>query len=79
MHEATRAFSVSKPAITKHLKVLEEHGVITREIQGRRHVLHLNRDSIESAGAWFDQQRALWTRMFDTVDEYLNEVESGDE
>jgi DNA-binding transcriptional ArsR family regulator len=42
--DATAGFGVSKPAITKHVKVLEETGVVTREVEGRTHVLSLELD-----------------------------------
>ena len=71
--DATRDFGVSKPAISKHLKVLEETGVVTRVIVGRTHRLSLDTQALGEAAAWMDRQRALWTRMFDVVDEYLKE------
>jgi DNA-binding transcriptional ArsR family regulator len=42
--DATAGFGVSKPAITKHVKVLEETGVLTRVVEGRTHVLSLELD-----------------------------------
>jgi DNA-binding transcriptional ArsR family regulator len=71
--EVTRDFGVSKPAISKHLKVLEETGVVTRVVEGRTHRLSLEPRVIGDAAEWMDRQRALWERMFDAFDEYLNE------
>jgi DNA-binding transcriptional ArsR family regulator len=71
--EATRGFDVSKPAISKHLKVLEETGVITRSIEGRTHRLSLQPGVLEGAADWLDRQRQIWTRLFDVVDDYLKE------
>ena len=71
--EVTRDFGVSKPAISKHLKVLEETGVVTRVVVGRTHRLSLEPDVLSVAADWMDQQRAVWTRLFDVVDEYLKE------
>ncbi len=48
--EATGGFGVSKPAISKHLKVLEETGVVTREVEGRTHRLSLEPDVLERGG-----------------------------
>jgi len=70
---ATAGFGVSKPAISKHLKVLEETGVVTRVVDGRTHVLSLEPDVLTEAADWMDRQRALWGRLFDVVDEYLKE------
>ncbi len=74
--EATVGFGVSKPAISKHLKVLEQTGVVTRVVEGRTHRLVLRPDSLGEAADWMDRQRAIWTRLFDVVDEYLKEDRS---
>ena len=71
--DATAGFGVSKPAISKHLKVLEQTGVVTRVVEGRTHRLVLRPDSLGEAADWMDRQRAIWTRLFDVVDEYLKE------
>lgn len=71
--EATAGFGVSKPAISKHLKVLEENGVVTRVVDGRTHLLSLDPAVLDEAAEWMDRQRAVWTRLFDAVDDYLKE------
>jgi len=71
--ELTRGFDVSKPAISKHLKVLEETGVITRVVEGRTHRLSLEPEVLDEAADWMNRQRALWGRLFDVVDEHLKE------
>jgi DNA-binding transcriptional ArsR family regulator len=70
---ATAGFGVSKPAISKHLRVLEETGVVTRVVEGRTHRLSLDTFALGEAAEWMDRQRVLWARMFDVVDEYLKE------
>jgi DNA-binding transcriptional ArsR family regulator len=71
--EATRDFDVSKPAISKHLKVLEEAGTIVRVIDGRTHRLRLRERPLDDAYAWMTRQRELWERKLDTVEQYLRE------
>jgi DNA-binding transcriptional ArsR family regulator len=71
--EATRDFPVSKPAISKHLKVLEESGVVVRVIDGRKHRLSLDPRALDEAAEWMDVQRARWSALFDAVDDYLKE------
>ena len=71
--EATGDFAVSKPAISRHLKVLEEAGAIVRVIDGRTHRLRLSDHALEGAHAWMSDQRAIWERKFDVVDAYLAE------
>jgi DNA-binding transcriptional ArsR family regulator len=74
--QATDGFGVSKPAISRHVKVLEETGVVTRVVDGRTHRLTLDPEVLSQAADWMDRQRAMWARMFDVVDEYLKEEES---
>jgi DNA-binding transcriptional ArsR family regulator len=69
----TRGFGVSKPTISKHLKVLERAGVVVRTVEGRTHQLELNVVPLIEAADWFDRQRVVWTRMFDAVDDLLRE------
>jgi DNA-binding transcriptional ArsR family regulator len=71
--EATGGFGVSKPAISKHLKVLEEAGTIVRVIDGRTHRLRLRQRPLDDAYAWMTRQRELWERKLDTVEEFLRE------
>lgn len=71
--EATGDFGVSKPAISRHLKVLEEAGAIVRVIDGRTHRLRIRERPLRDAAEWMNAQRELWERKLDTVEEYLRE------
>jgi len=71
--QATGDFGVSKPAISRHLKVLEEAGAIVRVIDGRTHRLRIPERSLSEAHDWMSRQRELWERKLDVVDEYLKE------
>jgi DNA-binding transcriptional ArsR family regulator len=70
---ATAGLDVSKPAVTKHLKVLEGAGLVTREVEGRTHRLRLAEQPLVQAGGWIERQRVLWESKFDTIEEYLEE------
>jgi DNA-binding transcriptional ArsR family regulator len=71
--EASRGLGVSKPTISRHLKLLEDAGVVTRVIDGRTHRLELRPETLAETAAWIERQRARWERLFDVVDEYLEE------
>ena len=71
--EVTRDFGVSKPTISRHLKTLEEAGVVSRVIAGRNHRLALRPDTLAEASGWIENQRRRWEALFDAVDEYLDE------
>jgi DNA-binding transcriptional ArsR family regulator len=71
--EASRDLGVSKPTISRHLKLLEEAGLVTRVIDGRTHRLSLQPDTLADAAQWIDSQRTRWERLFDVVGDYLEE------
>jgi DNA-binding transcriptional ArsR family regulator len=71
--EASRNLGVSKPTISRHLKLLEEAGVVTRVIDGRTHRLALDPQTLADTADWIESQRARWERLFDVVGEYLEE------
>jgi DNA-binding transcriptional ArsR family regulator len=71
--QATSGFGVSKPAISRHLKVLEEAGVVVRRIDGRTHRLALDPTALAQAADWMDRQRARWSGALDAVGDYLEE------
>jgi DNA-binding transcriptional ArsR family regulator len=71
--EASRDLGVSKPTISRHLRLLEEAGVVTRVIDGRTHRLALRPETLAETAEWIERQRARWERLFDVVGEYLEE------
>jgi len=71
--EATRGFAVAKPTLSRHLRVLEDAGLIARVVEGRTHRLRLNPKPLTEAEAWLEAQRARWERLFDVVEQYLEE------
>ena len=71
--EVTRDFGVSKPTISRHLRMLEEAGVVSRVIDGRTHRLSLRPETLAETSDWIERQRTRWERLFDVVGEYLEE------
>src|SRR5215510_869520 len=69
-------FTVSAPAITKHLRVLESSGLITRRKEGRVNYCSLNEASLREADDWIQQQRAFWEQQLNALENYL-EKEKG--
>jgi DNA-binding transcriptional ArsR family regulator len=68
---ATAGLGVSKPAISRHLRVLEEAGVLVRQVEGRTHRLSLDRRPLDAASAWIERHRAIWEAKFDAVADHL--------
>ena len=71
--EASRGLGVSKPTISRHLKLLENAGVVSRVVDGRTHRLGLRPETLAEAAEWIEAQRVRWERLFDVVGEYLEE------
>jgi DNA-binding transcriptional ArsR family regulator len=71
--DVTRDFRVSKPTISRHLRILEEAGVVSRVVVGRNHRLALRSETLADAEQWIEEQRTRWERLFDVVGEYLEE------
>jgi DNA-binding transcriptional ArsR family regulator len=69
----TRDLGVSKPTISRHLKLLEEAGVVSRVVDGRTHRLALRPEALAEAADWIESQRRRWERLFEVVGEYLEE------
>jgi DNA-binding transcriptional ArsR family regulator len=74
--KASGGLGVSKPAVTKHLKVLEDAGVVSRTVAGRTHVLRLEPRSLREASEWLDLHRSLWAAKFEAVERHLAEAKA---
>jgi DNA-binding transcriptional ArsR family regulator len=68
---ATTGLDVSKPAISRHVRVLEDAGVVERTVRGRTHILALNMAALDEGRDWLDRQHAVWEHLFDAVDDHL--------
>jgi len=60
VHEIARAFPVSRPAISKHLRVLHEANLVTERKLGRLRMYHLNPEPLRDLDRWLEQYRNLW-------------------
>jgi DNA-binding transcriptional ArsR family regulator len=58
--ELAEPFAMSLPAISKHLRVLQEAGLVSRTKDGRIHRLQLEADALKEALAWLEQYREFW-------------------
>jgi DNA-binding transcriptional ArsR family regulator len=67
---------MSLPAVTKHLKVLERAGLITKTRDAQWRPCKLNGDAFKDVASWMEQYRAYWEESFDRLDAYLKTVTS---
>ena len=65
---------MSLPAITKHLKVLEKAGLITKTREAQWRPCQLNGAAFQDVADWVEQYRTLWEQRFDRLDDYLKTV-----
>lgn len=72
--ELAKPFDISGPAITKHLKVLEKAGLITKEKEAQWRPCKLNGTPLKMANDWVEQYRQFWEESFDRLEEYLNKM-----
>ncbi|MDA0994792.1 MAG: metalloregulator ArsR/SmtB family transcription factor [Proteobacteria bacterium] len=69
--ELAAPFKISKPAVTKHMKILERAGLIDRKIQGRIHQCSLSTSGLKTAEDWINFHRSFWESRFDALDNLL--------
>ncbi|MGH7152818.1 MAG: ArsR/SmtB family transcription factor [Acetobacteraceae bacterium] len=74
--ELAGPFDISMPAISKHLKVLERAGLITRGREAQWRPCRLRAEPLKSAAEWLGHYRALWEQSFDRLDDYLGRLQS---
>ncbi len=70
--ELAKPFDMSLPAISKHLRILEEAGLLTREKDGRVHHIQLDSKPLQDATAWLDRYRRFWGDRFKSLEAYIN-------
>src|SRR5881398_2582180 len=76
--ELAAPFEMSMPAISRHLKVLEHAGLISRARQAQRRPCRLAPEPMKQAAEWLDGYRRHWEVSFDRLDEYLQVMKAKD-
>jgi DNA-binding transcriptional ArsR family regulator len=69
--ELASQFDISLNGVSKHIKVLENAGLIKREIKGRTHYCQLNPTPLQQANEWIEYYRAFWNQRLDALGTYL--------
>jgi DNA-binding transcriptional ArsR family regulator len=76
VNELAEPFALSLPGISKHLKVLERSGLITRSRQAQFRPCHLERPALDAALDWIETNRRLWSERFDKLDDHLRSLQA---
>jgi DNA-binding transcriptional ArsR family regulator len=75
VNELAAPFAMSLPGVSKHLKVLERSGLISRRRDAQFRPCHLEVDVLDGAFDWIDEHRRLWNERFDKLDAHLHEIQ----
>ncbi|MBG0800733.1 helix-turn-helix transcriptional regulator [Methylocystis sp. H4A] len=78
VNELSAPFSISQPAISKHLKVLEQAGLISRGRVAQSRPCRLEAAPLRDLAGWLETYRRFWDQSFDRLDAYLKELQKGD-
>lgn len=76
VNELAGPFKMSLPAVSKHLKVLEKAGLISRSREAQWRPCRLMAEPLREASDWIDRYRDFWEQSFDRLDEYLKELQA---
>ena len=69
-------FKVSRPAISKHVKILNECGLVTVKQEGRERICTAELGKLGEVSDWVEQYRKFWEQKLDALEEYLEELQS---
>jgi DNA-binding transcriptional ArsR family regulator len=78
VNELAKPFAMSLPAVSRHLKVLEHAGLISRGRDAQWRPAKLEAAPLEQASAYIDKYRRFWDESFDRLDEYITELQLKD-
>jgi DNA-binding transcriptional ArsR family regulator len=76
--ELAAPFAMSLPAVSRHLKVLEHAGLITRGRDAQRRPCRLRAEALEAVTAWAEHTRRTWEQRFDRLEAYLQEMQAAE-
>lgn len=79
VNELAEPFDISLPAVSRHLKVLERAGLITRSRRAQWRPCRLEAEPLEDAAHWLGQYRRFWEERFDRLDEHLQSMQEEDQ
>ncbi|TMI77836.1 MAG: helix-turn-helix transcriptional regulator [Bacteroidetes bacterium] len=76
MNSVAQKFDISRPAISKHIKILTQCGLIVIKQDGRHRYCEAKLDKLNEVSDWVEQHRKFWTRKLDALETYLDELQA---
>jgi DNA-binding transcriptional ArsR family regulator len=77
LNSVAENFSVSRPAISKHIKILTECGLVVIKQQGRERYCEAQLEKLTEVSDWVERYRKFWTTKLDALEKYLGELQAG--
>jgi DNA-binding transcriptional ArsR family regulator len=78
VNEIAAPFEMSQPAVSKHLKVLEQAGLIERDVDKQRRPARLKAERMAAAVSWLEKFKQFWSSSFDQLDGLLEELKKAE-
>jgi DNA-binding transcriptional ArsR family regulator len=72
VNELVELFPISQPAVSKHLRILREAGLVSVEASGRKRVYRLETEPLEEIDRWLDRYRALWAKRLNALERHMD-------
>lgn len=76
LNSVAEQFDISRPAISKHIKILTECGLIIINQKGRERHCEANLRKLNEVSQWVEQYKQFWTQKLDALESYLEEIQS---
>ncbi|NND62676.1 MAG: winged helix-turn-helix transcriptional regulator [Flavobacteriaceae bacterium] len=74
VNDVAKQFDISRPAVSKHLKILNECGIVNYEKKGRERICLIEPKQLIPAFLWIEQYRSLWEDRMDSFEKYVNKL-----
>ena len=79
INELAEPFEMTQPAVSKHVKVLERAGLVTRRVDAQRRPVALKPEPMKEAVGWLERYRKFWEARFDALDAVLDDMKHEEE
>lgn len=79
VNEVADLLQLRQPQASKHLKVLKEVGLVTVRVSGQQRLYRLNGEALKTVHDWLTSFEQFWQESFDRLDDYLNDLQKGED
>lgn len=76
LNQVAGKFDISRPAVSKHIKILAECGLVAIRREGRQRYCHARVEKLREISNWLDQYRMFWEERFDKLEAHLHKIQT---